>query len=144
MPEHTPAELFRMDTETYGCWMHPAPFEQFDQLGDRMRVKSREMALAVGAAGPGSYTLAAIYGGAHTATTKAGNRMWWVTLVTEVSSFSVACFSARYDDELDVPGLLPGIRAGALVAVQVLKRPYTVPGRGPRMGWRLEDIWEVR
>ena len=143
VPEHAPDELFRMDYDTYGCWMHDAPFEQFEQF-DGGRQRSREVALMVLAAGPGSYPLAAIYGGHHTATTRAGNRMWWVTLVTEVSSLSLACFSPRYDDDFDVPALLPGIRMGALVAAEVTKRPYSTPGRGERMGWQLADIWEVR
>jgi hypothetical protein len=67
--------------------------------------------------------------------------MWWVNLITEVSALDLACFSPRRDDEIDVPSLLRQLRVGTLVNAEVVKRSYTVPGRGTRMGWRLTDIW---
>jgi DNA polymerase-3 subunit alpha len=137
--EYGPPDLFRQDLETYGCWMADAPFSQ---LGG-MRGQARLVALMLHGAPEGSYPLAAIFGGAHTARTKAGNVMWWVRLVTEVSSFDLACFSPRRDDEPDVPAALRSLRAGTLVSAEVIKRSYVVPGRGPRMGWRLADIWPL-
>jgi DNA polymerase III subunit alpha len=141
--EYSPAELFRQDFEVYGCWMHDAPFAQLDQLGEGTREQGRQVALMLRSAPDGSYPLAAIYGGAHAARTKAGNMMWWVTLATEVSTFDLACFSPRRDDEPDVPATLKTLRAGSLVAADVVKRSYVVPGRGPRQGWRLADIWRI-
>jgi DNA polymerase III subunit alpha len=141
--EFTPAELFRQDFEIYGCWMHEAPFAQLDRLGDGMRDQARRVALMLHAAPEGSYPLAAIYAGAHSARTRAGNTMWWVTLVTEVSAVELACFSPRRDDEPDVPAALRMMRAGTLVSAEVVKRSYAVPGRGTKMGWRLTDILPV-
>lgn len=137
--EYGAADLFRQDLETYGCWMHDAPFTQ---LGT-MREQARTIALMLHGAPEGSYPLAAIFAGAHTARTKAGNVMWWVRLVTEVSAFDLACFSPRREDEPDVPATLHMLRAGTLVSAEVIKRSYTVPGRGARMGWRLADIWPL-
>ncbi len=137
--EYGAAELFRSDMEIYGCWMHDAPFTQLGTMRDQARL----VALMLHGAPEGSYPLAAIFGGAHTARTKAGNVMWWVRLVTEVSAFDLACFSPRRDDEPDVPASLRSIRAGTLVSAEVIKRSYVVPGRGPRMGWRLADIWPI-
>jgi hypothetical protein len=96
------------------------------------------------AAPEGTYPLAAIYGGARTARTKAGNTMWWVRLVTEVSAFDVACFSPRDDNDPDLPGILRKfVRRGQLVSAEVVKRSYQAPGRGVRTGWRLADIWPL-
>jgi DNA polymerase-3 subunit alpha len=139
--EYRPDELFRQDFEAYGCWMSDAPFEQLNQLAPGMRDQARHIALMLHGAPEGSYPMAAIYAGAHTARTKAGNIMWWVNLITEVSALDLACFSPRRDDEIDVPSLLRQLRVGTLVNAEVVKRSYTVPGRGTRMGWRLTDIW---
>jgi DNA polymerase-3 subunit alpha len=144
VPEYTPAELFRMDDDTYGCWMAQAPFEQLNKLGPGMRGQAREMALMVLGAPAGTYPMAAVYGGYRKAYTRTGNAMWRVRLVTEVSSLSMACFTPRRDDEPDVPLILPTLRIGTLVSAQVIKRSYTVPGRGPRMGWNIHDLWAVR
>ncbi|MCW2929895.1 MAG: dnaE [Actinomycetia bacterium] len=138
--EYSPGELFRMDAETYGTWMHPAPFAQLDDIAPGARKQAREVARMVASAPEGTYPLAAVYGGAHAARTRAGNTMWWVSLATEVSCLDLACFSPRNERDLDLPGLLRQLRAGTLVYADVTRRSYTVPGRGPRMGWRLADI----
>lgn len=141
--EHLPAELFRQDWETYGCWMSDTPFAQLDQVAGGLREQARMVALMLQGAPEGTYPMAAVYAGAHTARTRAGNVMWWVTLVTEVSVVELACFNPRRDDEPDVPAALRSLRAGTLVSAQVTKRSYAVPGRGARMGWRLADIWPL-
>jgi DNA polymerase III subunit alpha len=141
--EYLPAELFRQDWETYGTWMHEAPFAQLEQAGEGLREQARMIALMLHGAPEGTYPLAAVYGGAHTARTRAGNVMWWVTLVTEVSSLDLACFNPRRDDEPDVPATLRSLRTGTLVRAEVTKRSYSVPGRGARMGWRLADVWPL-
>lgn len=141
--EYTAAELFRQDWEAYGCWMSPAPFARMDQVGGGLREQARMIALMLRGAPEGSYPLAAVFAGAHTARTRAGNVMWWVTLVTEVSSIDLACFSPRRDDEPDVPAALGPLRAGTLVSAEVVKRSYSVPGRGPRTGYRLAGIWPL-
>lgn len=138
--EYRPSELFRQDWETYGCWMSDAPFARLDLLGDGVREQARMIALMLHGAPEGTYPVAALYGGARTARTRAGNKMWWVKLVTEVSVLDLACFAPRRDDEPDLPAALGSLRAGALVSAEVVKRSYTTPGRGPRMGWRLEDL----
>lgn len=141
--EYSPDEIFRQDFETYGTWMHAAPFAQLDQLGEGTREQARMVALMLRGAPSGSYPLAAIYAGSHRALTRSGNAMWWVTLCTEVSTFDLCAFSPRRDDEPDVPAVLRGLRSGSLVAAQVVKNTYTVPGKGPRQGWRLADMWRL-
>jgi len=142
--EYSPGELFRMETDTYGCWMSDAAFAQLEQLGEGMRAQSRMMALMLNAAPEGTYPMAAIYAGARSARTKAGNTMWWATLVTEVSSIDVAVFSPRNDNEPDLPYTLRKlVQCGSLVSAELVKRSYETPGRGRRMGWRLADIWPL-
>jgi DNA polymerase-3 subunit alpha len=139
LPEYPAAELFRAENETYGTWMSEAPFEALGTL----RAQARQIALALPEAPEGVYPLAAVYGGAHGARTRAGNAMWWVSLVTEVSILDLACFSPRRDDEPDVPAILRTIRPGTLVSAEVVKRSYD-SGKGRRTGWRLENIFPVR
>lgn len=141
--EHLPAELFRQDWDTYGTWMHQAPFAQLEQAGEGLREQARMIALMLHGAPEGTYPLAAVYGGSHTARTRSGNVMWWVTLITEVSALDLACFNPRRDDEPDVPATLRSLRTGTMVRAEVIKRSYSVPGRGARMGWRLADIWPL-
>ena len=135
VPEYAPHELFRMETDTYGCWMSDAAFAQLEQLGEGMRAQSRMMALMLSGAPEGTYPVAAVYAGARTARTKAGNTMWWATLVTEVSSIDVAVFSPRDDDDPDLPNTLRKfIQRGQLVSAEVVKRSYEVAGPGPPDG----------
>lgn len=138
--EYDAAEMFRQDTETFGTWMHEAPFARLDALGEGMRERARQVALMLQNAPEGAYPLAAVYAGKRTAITKTGNAMWWVRLVTEVSVLPLACFSPRSDHDPDVPGMLAALRTGDLVAAEVIKRSYVSPGRGTRMGWRLDSI----
>jgi DNA polymerase III subunit alpha len=143
VPEYSPAHLFRAELEIFGCWMSEAPFARLDDLGEGMRSRAREVALMVLAAPPGTYPLAAVYGGAHTARTKAGNTMWWARLVTEVSAIDVAVFSPRDDDPIDLPAVLRTFRVGTLVSAEVVKRYYRTASGATRLGWRLADIWAV-
>lgn len=138
--EYRPSEMFRQDFDTFGTWMSDLPFRQLDEFGPGVREQARQVARVLQEAPEGTYPLAAVYAGSHTASTRTGNTMWWVQLVTEVSSLDLACFSPRRDGDPDVPGSLRGLRAGTLVFADVVKRGYTVPGRGPRMGWRLDSI----
>ena len=143
-PEYTPAELFRAERETYGCWMSEAPFEQLDQWSPGMREQSRRLALAVSDAGPGTYPLAAVYGGHHTAITRNRNTMWWVTLVTEAVIFDMACFSPRRDEDPDLPAVLRTLREGQLIVAEVTKRRYTTAAGALRTGYALADIRTLR
>ena len=135
-----PSETFRQDFEIFGTWMSEQPFRQLDEFGPGMREQGRQVALMLQAAPEGAYPLAAVYAGNRAARTRTGNTMWWVQLVTEVSSFDLACFSPRRDSDPDVPGMLRQIRGGTLVYADVIKRSYLVPGRGTRTGWRLDSI----
>jgi DNA polymerase-3 subunit alpha len=139
LAEYAPGELFRQENETYGTWMSEAPFEGLGTL----RTQARQIALALPGAPEGTYPLAAVYGGSHRARTRAGNAMWWVSLVTEVSILDLACFSPRRDDEPDLPAVLRTIRPGTLVSAEVVKRSYEAAGKGRRTGWRLENIFPV-
>lgn len=141
--EYDAAETFRSDLEIYGTWMNPAAFDRLESLGEGMRERARQVALMLRGAPEGMYPLAAVYAGKRTATTKAGSAMWWVQLATEVSALSIACFSPRSEHDLDVPAMLRSLRQGDLVAAEVIKRSYQVPGRGTRMGWRLNSIRAV-
>jgi DNA polymerase-3 subunit alpha len=138
--EYQPSEVFRQDFETFGTWMSDRPFAQLDEFGPGMREQGRQVALMLQDAPEGHYPLAAVYAGNRAARTRTGNTMWWVRLVTEVSAFDLACFSPRRDTDPDVPGMLRQIRGGTLVFADVIKRSYQVPGRGTRMGWRLDSI----
>jgi DNA polymerase-3 subunit alpha len=140
-PEYPPAALFRMETDTYGTWMTPAVFEALETRSAGLRAQAREMALAVAAAPPGSYPVAAVYAGSRARRTRRGSTMWWVTLVTEVTIFDVACFSPLRDEDEDLPARVRAIRAGTLVGAQLVKRTYTTPAGATRMGWRLDEIW---
>lgn len=136
-------ELFRQDWEAYGTWMDERPFEQLDKIGDGLRAQARHFARMLQGAPDGTWPLAAVYAGSHAARTRNGNRMWWVTLATEVSTIDLACFTPYRDDEPDVPATLRMLRAGTLVSAEVVRNSYTVPGRGPKRGWRLADIWPM-
>jgi DNA polymerase-3 subunit alpha len=144
VPEYPPDALFRMEDETYGTWMTPALFEQLDRLAPGMREQARRIALMLPKVADGIYPVAAIFGGAHTARTRNGSTMWWARMITEVTSFDVAVFSPRENDEIDVPGLMRGMRPGTLVSAEVVKGTYFVAGRGWRTSWRLADIQPVR
>jgi DNA polymerase III subunit alpha len=143
VPEYGPEQLFRMESDIYGCWMSDAVFAQVDGLGPGMREQSRRIALALPSAPEGSYPLVAVYGGSRTARTRAGNTMWWARLVTEVSAFDVAVFSPLRDEDPDLPGMLRAVRAGTLVSAEVIKRSYQAPNGAIRAGWRLADIWAL-
>jgi hypothetical protein len=140
--EYPPDALFRQDMEIYGTWMSEASFEPLEQLGEGMRARARQVALAVIDAPEGSYPMTGIMAEWHRATTKKGGAMWWVTIATEVSMINLACFSPLRDNEPDVPAQLRPIHPGALVAAEVVKRPYQ-SAAGPRMGWRLADVWQL-
>lgn len=139
-PEYTPAELFRAERDIYGCWMSEAPFELLDQWSPGMRAQARQLALAVQDAAPGTYPVAAVYGGHHTATTRNRTTMWWVSLVTEAALFSLACFSPLRDEDPDLVPVLRTLREGQLVAAEVVKRLYVTPAGAHRTGWRLAGI----
>ncbi len=144
LPEYPPAALYRLDDEIFGCWMSDAPFSQLDLISPGLRARSAWMASAVRAAGPGTYPVAALWGGAHQAITRAGNAMWWATLITEPAVFEVAVFSPRSMDEPDLPSQITGLTRGTLLYAEVVKSTYEVPGRGPRTSWRLAGIQPVR
>jgi DNA polymerase-3 subunit alpha len=140
--EYAPAELFRRDMEMYGTWMSDAVFGRLDDLSAGLREQAREMARMLVTAAPGTYPAAAVVADVHQAVTKAGNAMWWVKLLTEVSVLDLACFSPRRESELNVPAMLHGLRAGTLVQAEVRKRSY-MSKSGPRMGWNLTAIYPL-
>ena len=142
VPEYTAAELFRQDWEVYGTWMSEAPFAQLDEMVPGLRADARTIALMLQGAPEGTYPLAAVYGGADTTLTRAGNAMWWVRLVTEPAVFRLACFAPRDDDDPDIPLRLKALKPGMLVSAQVTRRSYDA-GKGRRMGWRLADICQA-
>jgi DNA polymerase-3 subunit alpha len=143
MPEYSPAELFRMETEIYGTWLTPASFGRLDARQAGLRDQARQMGLAVAAAPPGTYTVAAVYGGHRSRLTRRGSTMWFVTLVTEAASIDVACFSPLRETDPDMPAVIRMIRAGTLVGAEIEKRTWLTPAGVPRTGGTLTDIWEL-
>lgn len=140
--EYPPDALFRSDMDAYGTWMSDAVFGRLDELAPGLREQAREMARALVTAAPGTYPAAAVLADVHSALTKSGSVMWWVTLLTEVSALSLACFSPRRDGDLDAPAMIRGLRPGTLVQAEVRKRSY-VSKSGPRMGWNLAAAYPL-
>lgn len=143
VPEYSADELFRMEYQIYGCWMSPRAWEQLEERGEGLREEARRVALMLAGAPEGTYPVAAIYAGSRIARTARGSAMWWVTLVTEVSAFDLACFSPRRDDDPDVPGMLNRLRPGTLVSAEVIKRSYRARSGDIRTGWNLAGIWPL-
>jgi DNA polymerase III alpha subunit len=141
VPEYPAADLFRHESAIYGTWMSESAFSRLDDVSEGLREQARLVALMIQSAPPGRYPLAAVYGGHHTALTRAGNKMWWVTLVTEAVMFELAAFEPRLDSDVHVPALLRQLQVGDLVSAQITKNRYESPGKGMRTGWRLTDIW---
>lgn len=145
VPEYSPAELFRMDAGTYGCWMHPAPFGQMDKLGDGIREQARRIALALPSMPPGPCPLLAVLGGLSAPRlTRAGTPMWWVSLATEVSLVSAVVFSPRNDGDPDLAPVLRTMRTGTLVIAEIVKNRYQGADGSWRSSWRLAGIEPAR
>lgn len=134
--------LFRYDLETYGTWMSDAVFGRLDALSPGLRAGAAKMARSLASAGPGTYPVAAVVAGVHGAVTRRGDAMWWATLLTEVSSLRLACFSPRRDADLDVPSMLRPLKPGTLVQAEVSKRSY-MSKSGPRTGWNLTAVYPL-
>jgi DNA polymerase-3 subunit alpha len=139
IPEYSPQDLFRLDSEIFGCWMSDSVFGLMERFGAGTRAQARDIALMLPGAQPGSYPMLAVAGGAHAARTRKGGTMYWLSLVSEVSSLDVAVFQPRRDDEPDLTTAVRFLRPGSLVLATVRKSRYFQDGTA-RTSWRLDDI----
>ena len=137
--EYTPAELWRVEQQVFGCWLHDNMFARLDELDPGFRQQAEDMALRFPRLQPGTYWMPGVHNGVRAALTRRGSTMWWLTLATEVSDLDIAVFAPRRDSDPDLAPEVRQIAPGTLVAAEIARGRYWT-GIEWRDSLRLESL----
>jgi len=137
--DYTPAELWRLEQDIFGCWLDDAMFARLDELNAGFRQASVNRALRFPRLKPGVYDVPGVHNGMRPALTRRGSTMWWLDLATEVSNLDIAVFSPRNDNDPDLSYAVRRIPAGTLIIAEIAKGRYW-NGMEWRDSLRLESV----
>lgn len=140
--DFTAEELWRLEQDIFGCWLHDDLFEKLEKVGPGFRREAMGMALRFPRLKPGSYLMPGVHNGVRPALTRRGSTMWWMALATEVSTLDVAVFSPRNDSEPDLGHVVRRIASGTVVVAGIARGRYW-NGLEWRDSLRLESVREL-